>query len=93
VIDVTSFVPPLSEFRILPYLVCALRSVLAAEEFSEDDLDTLDIWLAPLALGEHEINPYDGRLRLCFMIGHRVLCRIPFRVLYHAQNTFLSRVN
>jgi hypothetical protein len=94
-IDVASWadVPPLGEFRICPYLIQVLRCVLAAEEIPEDDLENLDIWLAPLNLGEHEINPEDHRLRLCFMIGHRVLCRIPYRVLYHAQPTFLARVN
>ena len=92
VINVASFanVGPLGEFRILAYLVCALRFVIALK-LTEEEQDNLDIWLAPL--GAQEINPYSGRVRLCFMAGERELCRIPLRVLLHAESASLSRCN
>ena len=89
-INVSSFVPPLSEFPILPYAVQALRAVIR-EELSEDDQDSLDIWLAPLS--KNEINPQSGRVRLCFYAGDRELCRVPLRILINAESSFLSRAN
>ena len=51
VINVASFanVGPLGEFRILAYLVCALRFVIALK-LTEEEQDNLDIWLAPPAM-------------------------------------------
>jgi hypothetical protein len=88
-INVSSLVEPLGSFPILPYLIQALRAVIR-EELSEDDQDNLDIWLAPM--GHNEVNSH-RRVRLVFMAGDRELCRIPYRVVLHAEASFLSRAN
>jgi hypothetical protein len=87
-----SGVGPLGEFRVCPYLIMILRAMIA-ETLPEDQRDDADVWLAPLA--ENEINPLDGRVRLCFMIGSpaRVLCRVPLRSLLIAESSTLSRCN
>ena len=88
-INVSSLVEPLGSFPILPYPIQALRAVIR-EELSEDDQDNLDIWLAPM--GHNEVNSH-RRVRLVFMAGDRELCKIPYRVLLHAEVIFLSRAN
>lgn len=88
-INVSSLVEPLGSFPILAYLIQALRAVIR-EELSEDDQDNLDIWLAPM--GHNEVNSH-RRVRLVFMAGDRELCKIPYRVLLHAEASFLSRAN
>ena len=85
-INVSRLVEPLGSFPILPYLIQELRAV-SREELSEDDQDNLDIWLAPM--GQNEVNSHQ-RVRLVFMVGDRELCKIPFRVLLHAEATHLS---
>ncbi len=88
-IKVDSFVEPLGRFPILPYLVQTLRFVIALK-LTEDEADNLDVWLAPAEA--HESNER-GHIRLCFMVGDRVLCRIPYQTLVRAEASFLSRAN
>jgi hypothetical protein len=43
-------------------------------------------------MGHNEVNSH-RRVRLVFMAGDRELCKIPYRVLLHAEVIFLSRAN
>jgi hypothetical protein len=74
---------------VLFYLVQVLRAVMA-EKLTVDQIDLADVWLAPCE--EIEINQY-RHIRLCFMIDDRVLCRIPYTVLVHAEASSVSRAN
>jgi hypothetical protein len=81
-IKVDSFVPPLSEFPILPYLIQTLRAMVVAT-VPEEYQDSPDVALESL----------DAHGRLIFMMGDRVLCRIPLAILQRAEASFLSRAN
>ena len=81
-IKVDSFVPPLSEFPILPYLIQTLRAVVVAT-VPEVYQDSPDVALESL----------DAHGRLIFMMGDRVLCRIRLAILQRAEASFLSRAN
>ena len=81
-IKIDSFVPPLSEFPILPYLIQTLRAVIVAT-VAEGYRDSPDVVLESL----------DARGRLIFTMGDRVLCRIPLAILQRAEASFLSRAN
>jgi hypothetical protein len=82
VIKVDSFVPPLSEFPILLYLIQTLRAVIVAT-VPEEYQDSPDVALESL----------DAHGRLIFTMGDRFLCRIPLAILQRAEASFLSRTN
>jgi hypothetical protein len=89
-INVSSLVEPLGRFPILPYLIQALRAVIR-EELSEDDQDKPG-YLAS-SDGSQRGQLLHRRVRLVFMAVDRELCKIPYRVLLHAEASFLSRAN